>query len=38
MIEIRMAGTAECDRVLWVLFLVEVDQTMCASLMKLGRS
>jgi hypothetical protein len=27
MVEIRMASTTECDRVLWGLFLLEVDQT-----------
>ena len=38
MVEIRMASTAECDRVLWVLFLLEVDQTISNSVVKLGRS
>jgi len=38
MIKIRMAGTTECDYVLWVLLLLEVDQTMCEGFMKLGRS
>jgi len=34
MVEIRMASTAECDRVLWVLFLLEVDQTICKGVLK----
>jgi hypothetical protein len=38
MVEIRMANAAECDRVLWVLFLSEVDQTISEGIAKLGRS
>lgn len=38
MVEIRMASTAECDRVLWVLFLLEVDQIICKGGLKLERS
>jgi hypothetical protein len=38
MVKIRMASTAECDRVLWVLFLLEVDQTICKGVVKLVRS
>jgi hypothetical protein len=38
MVEIRMASIIECDRVLWVLFLLEVDQTICKGVLKLGGS
>ena len=38
MAEIRMASTTECDRVLWGLFLLEVDQTLSKGVVKLGRS
>jgi len=38
MVEVRMASTAECDCILWVLFLLEIDQTICKGVLKLERS
>ena len=35
MVEVRMASATECDRILWVLFLLEVDQTICKGVLKL---
>ena len=37
MVKIRMASTAECDRVLWVLFLLDADQTICKDVLKLDK-
>lgn len=37
MVEICMASTAECDRVLWVLFLLKVNQTISKGDLKLGQ-
>ncbi len=38
MAENRMASTTECDRVLWGLFPLEVDQTIYKGVLKLERS
>lgn len=34
MIEIRMARTARCNHILWILFLLEVDKAICKGVTK----